>query len=326
MTDHRTAALLLGVSLALHAPHSLAAEESAESNGDKGLPMMVLGLVAKPFIDGMIGKFYNWFGQKTGVPMTGPLPGDCGDACISGLQPGNGNAGFAASGSTPSSSATDRGYSSANAAGRQAAFGMAVGAWVKPPRMPAAEADLELPQLWKKSSNGQGVEYTQVKLSILLTDGGLVAVGVQDEGRPVQLRDTFIVGKGHDGNGPTVALFPIPGEKRVEVIRIKPTLPRETLQVYVLPCQVSNDTRGADVGEGSEEWQDLQTQLPSAPPQFRLSRASACPNTGDVSWPEIYATAKPLAASAHDKRLYGTVGVVEAGQWYRLDIPYATGL
>ena len=59
----------------------------------------------------------------------------------------------------------------------------------------------------------------------------------------------------------------------------------------------------------------------AVPPQ-----PGACPNTGDVSWPEIYATAKPLAASAHDKRLYGTVGVVEAGQWYRLDIPYATGL
>ena len=190
----------------------------------------------------------------------------------------------------------------------------------------AAEADLELPQLWKKSSNGQGAEYTQVKLSILLTDGGLVAVGVQDEGRPVQLRDTFVVGKPRDGGSQNVALFPIPSEKRVEVIRIKPTLAQETLQVYVLPCQVSSDTRGADVSEGNDDWRNLQTQLPSAPPQFHISRLDACPNASDVNWPDIYSNAKALSVSKNDKRLYGTVGSIDKGQWYRLDIPYATGL
>lgn len=283
-----------------------------ESTGDKGLPLMILGIVAKPFLDTMIGKFYTWFGQKTGVPINSPLltpPSDCIDGCNANLQDGNAQQ-----------------VNNNQPMATQNAFGVAVGAWVKPPRMNAGEADLTQPQVWKKSSNGQHTEYTQVKLSILLTETGLVAVGVQDEGKPVQLRDTFVVGKPKDGGSQGVALFPIPSEKRIEVIRIKPSAPQESLQVYVLPCHVSDSTKGADVGEGNEQWQDLQTQLPKTPPQFNLSQLDVCPNTGDINWPDIYANAKTLNVSKSDKRLYGTVNTVQSGQWYKLEIPYATGL
>lgn len=312
MTNNHNKILLLCAALSLgHTPSALAADAADDNEGNKGLPLMVLGIVAKPFLDNMVGKFYSWFGDKTGVPMSTPLtPADCGDNCNTNLQ----------------TSAPPAPASTAGADTGQNAFGVAVGAWVKPPRLPAAEADLTQPQLWKKSSNGQSTEYTQVKLSILLTDSALVAVGVQDEGKPVQLRDTFVVGKPRDGGSQNVALFPIPSEKRVEVIRIKPTLAQETLQVYVLPCQVSSDTRGADVSEGNDDWRNLQTQLPSAPPQFHISRLDACPNASDVNWPDIYSNAKALSVSKNDKRLYGTVGSIDKGQWYRLDIPYATGL
>ena len=96
--------------------------------------------------------------------------------------------------------------------------------------------------------------------------------------------------------------------------------------MYVLPCQVSNDTRGADVGEGNDEWQELQTQLPSTPPQFNISQLDTCPNASDINWTDIYANAQPLSIAKRDKRLYGTVNTVQKNQWYKLDIPYATGL
>jgi len=309
----------------LIAPTTYASDNTAaESNGDKGLPLMILGLVAKPFLDNMVGKFYTWFGQKTGIPATNPLApiASCGDDCTNNLQASNATAETTANLNTPNS----RRNSITQPQNSENAFGVAIGAWVKPPRMPANEADLTQPQLWKKSSNGQSTEYTQVKLSILLTETGLVAVGVQDEGKPVQLRDTFMIGKPKDGSTHGVALFPIPSEKRIEVIRIKPTVAREFLQVYVLPCQVTNDTRGADVGEGNDEWQELQTQLPSTPPQFSLSQLDNCPNASDINWPDIYSNAKPLTVSQRDKRLYGTINNVQQGQWYKLDIPYATGL
>ena len=307
------------VATLLLTPNAYATDNTTESNGDKGLPLMILGLVAKPFLDNMVGKFYTWFGQKTGIPETNPLTANCGEACANNFQDSNTT-------NNQTSNSTSQSTNNNPAANSQNAFGMAIGAWVKPPRMPAGEADLTQPQLWKKSSNGQNTEYTQVKLSILLTETGLVAVGVQDEGKPVQLRDTFMVGKPKDGGTHGVALFPIPSEKRVDVIRIKPTTPRESLQVYVLPCQVSNDTRGADVGEGNDEWQDLQTQLPSTPPQFNISQLDTCPNPSDINWPDIYANAQPLSTSKTDKRLYGTVNAVQKKQWYKLDIPYATGL
>jgi len=173
------------VATLLIAPNTYATDNTTESNGDKGLPLMILGLVAKPFLDNMVGKFYTWFGQKTGIPATNPLVANCGEGCTNNFQDSN----------TTTNQSTNN--NPANSA--QNAFGMAIGAWVKPPRMPAGEADLTQPQLWKKSSNGQSTEYTQVKLSILLTETGLVAVGVQDEGKPVQLRDTFMVGKPKDG-------------------------------------------------------------------------------------------------------------------------------
>lgn len=154
----------------------------------------------------------------------------------------------------------------------------------------------------------------------------MVAVGVQDEGKPVQLRDTFVVGKPKDGGSQGVALFPIPSEKRIEVIRIKPTVARESLQVYVLPCQVTDNTKGADVGEGNEQWQDLQTQLPTTPVQFNISQLDVCPNASEVNWPDIYNNAQALTVSKSDKRLYGTTSQVQSGQWYKLEIPYATGL
>jgi hypothetical protein len=305
-------ALVLSSTLVL-SPVSYANESPPDSDGNKGLPLMILGIVAKPFLDTMVGKFYTWFGQKTGVPMDSPLamPSDCAEGCNNNLQ-ATGN---------PSQAA-----SNANGSNTQSAFGVAVGAWVKPPRMPASEADLTQPQLWKKSSNGQHTEYTQVKLSILLTETGLVAVGVQDEGKPVQLRDTFVVGKPKDGGSQGVALFPIPSEKRIEVIRIKPTVARESLQVYVLPCQVTDNTKGADVGEGNEQWQDLQTQLPTTPVQFNISQLDVCPNASEVNWPDIYNNAQALTVSKSDKRLYGTTSQVQSGQWYKLEIPYATGL
>jgi len=305
-------ASLLTLQLAYSTP-ILAAEENNTDDGSKGLPMMILGIVAKPLLDNMVNKFYNWFGQKTGVPMASPLiPADCGDNCSQNLQANNNTA--------------NTNIASNTASNNQMAFGVAVGAWVKPPRMPASEADLTQPQIWKKSSSGQGTEYTQVKLSILLTETGLVAVGAQDTGNPVQLRDTFIVGKPKDGSSQNVALFPIPSEKKIEVIRIKPTMPRESLWVYVLPCQVTNDTRGADVGDGNEDWQNLQTQLPSAPAQFQISQLPACPNASDVNWRDIYTSAKPLNMSQNDKRLYGTVNTIDNNQWYKLEIPYSTGL
>lgn len=306
-------ASLLTLQLAYSTP-ILAAEENTADDGSKGLPMMILGIVAKPLLDNMVNKFYGWFGQKTGVPMSSPLvPADCGENCSQSLQDN--------SNSTPTKSSMNN-----TSSNNQMAFGMAVGAWVKPPRMPASEADLSQPQLWKKSSSSQGTEYTQVKLSILLTETGLVAVGVQDTGNPVQLRDTFMVGKPKDGSSQNVALFPIPSEKKIEVIRIKPTMPQESLWVYVLPCQVTNDTRGADVGDGNEDWQNLQTQLPSAPAQFNISQLPACPNASDVNWRDIYTTAKPLSINKNDKRIYGTVNTIDHNQWYKLEIPYSTGL
>ena len=51
-----------------------------------------------------------------------------------------------------------------------------------------------------------------------------------------------------------------------------------------------------------------------------------CPNPSDINWPDIYANAQPLSTSKTDKRLYGTVNAVQKKQWYKLDIPYATGL
>lgn len=305
-------ASLLTLQLAYSTP-ILAAEENNADDGSKGLPMMILGIVAKPLLDNMVNKFYNWFGQKTGVPMANPLlPADCGENCSQSLQANHNTA--------------NTNITSNTATNTQMAFGVAVGAWVKPPRMAAGEADLSQPQVWKKSSSGQGTEYTQVKLSILLTETGLVAVGVQDTANPVQLRDTFMVGKPKDGSSQNVALFPIPSEKKIEVIRIKPTMPRESLWVYVLPCQVTNDTRGADVGDGNEDWQNLQTQLPSAPVQFNISQLPACPNASDVNWRDIYTNAKPLNMSQNDKRLYGTVNTIDNNQWYKLEIPYSTGL
>ena len=61
------------VATLLVAPNTYATDNTTESNGDKGLPLMILGLVAKPFLDNMVGKFYTWFGQKTGIPETNPL-------------------------------------------------------------------------------------------------------------------------------------------------------------------------------------------------------------------------------------------------------------
>ena len=77
------------VATLLLTPNAYATDNTTESNGDKGLPLMILGLVAKPFLDNMVGKFYTWFGQKTGIPDTNPLVANCGEGCTHNFQDSN---------------------------------------------------------------------------------------------------------------------------------------------------------------------------------------------------------------------------------------------
>ena len=52
------------VATLLLTPNAYATDNTTDSNGDKGLPLMILGLVAKPFLDNMVGKFYTGLGKK----------------------------------------------------------------------------------------------------------------------------------------------------------------------------------------------------------------------------------------------------------------------
>ncbi len=250
----------------------------------------IFGLFApQPYFDILSKAFYTWFAVKEGLPV-------------------------------PSSSLAPETIPN------QTKFGMAVGAFVKLPNINPAEADLTQPQVWRSSST----EKTQVKLSIVLTETALVAVASQDDSKPRQLGETFLVGQTSKNKRPVgVTLFPIPEDGKVDnnVINIKPVTPYESLQVYVFPCRVPPALMGAYIGEGGQAWKDFQIKLPSTPPQFALSQSNNdCPNTSEIKWTDIYKNAKPLEISKNNKSLYGTVDQVEKGQWYKLDIPYATGL
>jgi len=250
----------------------------------------IFGLfVPQPYFNIVSTAFYTWFAVKEGLPV-------------------------------PSSSLAPETIPN------QTKFGMAIGAFVRLPNTNAAEADLTQPQVWRKSST----EMTQVKLTIVLTETALVAVAAQDDSRPIQLDKTFFVGQTNYNKRPVgVTPFPIPKDGQVDdnVINISPVNPKELLQVYVFPCRVSNSKSAYRLAVGEKEWINFQLQLPSTPPQFALSQPNDCPvNPSAINWKSIYSNAKPLVISKNNKSLYGTVDQVEKGQWYKLDIPYSTGL